>query len=132
MDMPQMSLVDAPIIDAPSSTKNAEKQRDPEMHQTKKGGQWRFGMKCHICADAGSRLVYAVEVTAANEYGITAASKLIREDDEVVYGDSGYLGFKNGKRYRLTPIWRPLTIVLTAALRAFREYPFGLLTGSGT
>jgi len=88
------TIVDAAIIDAPSSTKNAEKKRAPEMRQTKKGRQWRFGMKCHIGADAGSGLGHTIEVTAANEHDITAASKLIREDGEVVYGGSGYLGLQ--------------------------------------
>ena len=88
------TIVDATIINAPSSTKNAEKKRDPEMHQTKKGNEWRFGMKCHIGADAGSGLVHTIEVTSANVHDIVAAPKLIREDDEVVYGDSGYLGIE--------------------------------------
>lgn len=88
------SVVDATIINAPSSTKNAQKQRDPEMHQTKKGNEWRFGMKCHIGVDAFSGLVHTMEVTPANAHDITVASKLIREDDEVVYGDSGYLGLE--------------------------------------
>ena len=88
------SVVDATIINAPSSTKNAQKQRDPEMHQTKKGNEWRFGMKCHIGVDAFSGLVHTMEVTPANTHDITVASKLIREDDEVVYGDSGYLGLE--------------------------------------
>ena len=88
------SVVDATIINAPSSTKNAKKQRDPEMHQTKKGNEWRFGMKCHIGVDAFSGLVHTMEVTPANTHDITGASKLIREDDEVVYGDSGYLGLE--------------------------------------
>ena len=88
------SVVDATIINAPSSTKNAQKQRDPEMHQTKKGNEWRFGMKCHIGVDAFSGLVHTIEVTPANAHEITVASKLIREDDEVVYGDSGYLGLE--------------------------------------
>ena len=88
------SVVDATIINAPSSTKNAKKQRDPEMHQTKKGNEWRFGMKCHIGVDAFSGLVHTMEVTPANTHDITVASKLIREDDEVVYGDSGYLGLE--------------------------------------
>ena len=88
------SVVDATIINAPSSTKNAQKQRDPEMHQTKKGNEWRFGMKCHIGVDAFSGLVHTIEVTPANAHDITVASKLIREDDEVVYGDSGYLGLE--------------------------------------
>lgn len=88
------TIVDATIIDAPSSTKNAEKARDPEMHQTKKGNEWRFGMKCHAGVDAGSGLVHTIEVTAANVHDINAAAKLIREDDQVVYGDSGYLGIE--------------------------------------
>ena len=82
------SVVDATIINAPSSTKNAQKQRDPEMHQTKKGNEWRFGMKCHIGVDAFSGLVHTIEVTPANVHDI------IREDDDVVYGDSGYLGLE--------------------------------------
>ena len=89
------TIVDATIINAPSSTKNAEGKRDPEMHQTKKGNEWRFGMKCHIGVDAGSGLVHTITATAANIHDINEASKLIREDDEIVYGDSGYLGIEN-------------------------------------
>ena len=88
------TIVDATIIDAPSSTKNAEKKRDPEMHSTKKGNQWRFGMKCHAGVDAGTGYVHTIEVTSANVHDVTVASELIREDDEVVYGDSGYLGIQ--------------------------------------
>ena len=88
------TIVDATIINAPSSTKNAEKKRDPEMHQTKKGNEWRFGMKCHVGADAGTGLVHTIEVTPANTHDITVASKLIRSDDEVVYGDSGFVGIE--------------------------------------
>lgn len=94
------TIVDATIINAPSSTKNAKKARDPEMHQTKKGNEWRFGMKCHIGVDAGSGLIHTIEVTAANEHDVTVASKLIREDDEVVYGDSGYLGIQKRPEVR--------------------------------
>ena len=65
------TIVDATIINATSSTKNAEKKRDPEMHQTKKGNEWKFGMKCHIGVDAGSGLVHTITVTAANEHDIT-------------------------------------------------------------
>jgi Transposase and inactivated derivatives, IS5 family len=86
------SIVDATLIRAPSSTKNAKKQRDPEMCQTKKGNQYYFGMKCHSGVDAGSGYVHSLEVTAANIHDITVATKLIRDDDEVVYGDAGYLG----------------------------------------
>ena len=88
------TIVDATIIDAPSSTKNKDKARDPEMHSAKKGNQWRFGMKCHIGVDAGSGLVHTVATTSANVHDVTVAAELIREDDEVLYGDSGYLGLE--------------------------------------
>lgn len=88
------TIVDATIINAPSSTKNADNARDPEMHQTKKGNEWRFGMKCHAGVDAGSGLIHTIEVTSANVHDINVAAYLIREDDEVVYGDSGYLGIE--------------------------------------
>ena len=88
------TIVDATIISAPSSTKNAEKKRDPEMHQTKKGNEWKFGMKGHIGVDYGSGLVHTVTVTPANVHDITEAHKLLREDDNVAYGDSGYIGIE--------------------------------------
>ena len=88
------TIVDATLISAPSSTKNATKSRDPEMHQTQKGKAWHFGMKCHSGVDAGSGYVHSLEITAANEHDITVAHTLIREDDAVVYGDSGYLGLE--------------------------------------
>ena len=86
------TIVDATIINAPSTTKNEEKARDPEMHQTKKGNEWRFGMKCHIGVDAGSGYVHTITATSANVHDITETHNLLREDNEVVYGDSGYLG----------------------------------------
>ena len=88
------TIVDATLISAPSSTKNAEKKRDPEMHSVKKGNQWYFGMKCHTGVDAGSGFVHTVEATAANVHDVTVAARLLREDDEVVYGDSAYLGIE--------------------------------------
>lgn len=90
----QVINIDATIINVPSSTKNAKKARDPEMHQTKKGNEWRFGMKCHIGVDAGSGLVHTMTVTAANEHDITETAKLLREDDDVMYGDSAYIGIQ--------------------------------------
>ena len=90
------SIADATIIAAPSSTKNADGKRDPEMRQTKKGGQWYFGMKIHAGVDAGSGYVHAITATAANVHDIGETAKLIRDDDAVVYGDSGYCGA--GKR----------------------------------
>ena len=70
------------------------------MHQTMKGNEWRFGMKCHIGVDAGSGLVHTITVTAANVHDVTQAANLLREDDEVMYGDSGYLGIQ--KRPEIT------------------------------
>ena len=86
------SIVDATIIAAPSSTKNASGERDPEMHQTKKGNQWYFGMKAHIGVDAGSGYVHSVTCTAANVHDLDEAVHLVRADDEVVYVDAGYQG----------------------------------------
>jgi len=88
------SIVDATIIKAPSSTKNIEGKRDSEMHQTKKGGNWHFGMKVHMGVDAGSGYVHTIKGTSANMHDITQAHELIRADDEVVYGDSGYIGIQ--------------------------------------
>lgn len=86
------TIVDATIIAAPSSTKNATGARDPEMCQTKKGNQWFFGMKAHTGVDAGTGYVHSVTVTAANVHDLDEAANLVRDDDEVVYGDAGYQG----------------------------------------
>jgi len=84
------TIVDATIIEASPSTKNVAKQRDPEMHQTKKHNQWHFGMKCHIGVDAFTGFVHTCEGTGANVSDIKVAAKLLRKDDEVVYGDKAY------------------------------------------
>ncbi len=97
------TIVDATLISAPSSTKNAEKKRDPEMRSVKKGNQWHFGMKCHTGVDAGSGFVHTVAATAANVHDITVAAGLLREDDEVVYGDSAYLGIEKREEIRNSP-----------------------------
>lgn len=86
------SIVDATLIAAPSSTKNEKNERDPEMHQSKKGNQWYFGMKVHIGVDAGTGFVHTITGTSGNVHDINETANLIREDDEVVYGDSGYTG----------------------------------------
>ena len=86
------TIVDASIIAAPKSTKNQEGKRDPEMHQTKKGNEWYFGMKVHAGVDAGSGYVHTITGTSANMHDVSETSKLLREDDHVMYGDSGYLG----------------------------------------
>ncbi len=86
------TIVDATIIAAPSSTKNARGERDPEMHQTKKGNQWYFGMKAHIGVDADSGLVHTVTTTAANEADVEQVADLLHGKEKQVWGDSGYRG----------------------------------------
>lgn len=86
------TIVDGSFIEAPSSTKNAEKKRDPEMHSAKKGNNWHFGMKMHIGVDKATGIIHTVVTTAANVHDITQVDKLRRPDDREVIGDSGYLG----------------------------------------
>ena len=86
------TIVDATIISAPSSTKNAQRERDPEMHSTKKGEQWYFGMKAHIGVDADSGLVHTVTTTAAHETDINQAEELLHGKEEVAHADAGYTG----------------------------------------
>ena len=90
------TIVDASIIAAPSSTKNLKRERDPEMHQTKKGKQWYFGMKAHIGVDAESGLTHSLETTPANVSDVATAHTLRHGDEEQVWGDAGYQGV--GKR----------------------------------
>lgn len=90
--MKQGTIVDATIIAAPSSTKNESKERDPEMHQTKKGNAWHFGMKAHIGVDAQSGLVHTVTATAANEADINQTEHLLHGEESVVFADAGYTG----------------------------------------
>ena len=86
------TIVDSTIIAAPSSTKNRERQRDPDARSVKKGNNWYFGYKAHIGADKDTGLVHNIEVTAANVHDITIVPKLLTREETVVYGDSGYLG----------------------------------------
>ncbi len=90
--MTQGTLVDATIIEAPSSTKNKEQQRDPEMHQTKKGNQWHFGMKAHIGVDAKSGLTHSLVTTAANEHDLNQLGNLLHGEEQFVSADAGYQG----------------------------------------
>lgn len=90
--MRQGTVVDATIIAAPSSTKNEDGQRDPEMHQAKKGNQWHFGMKMHSGVDAESGLIHSVVCTAANEADVVHAHELLHGQESQVHGDSGYSG----------------------------------------
>ena len=86
------TIVDATIIAAPSSTKNAERARDPEMHQTKKGQQWYFGMKLHIGVDSQSGLAHSAVVTPANVHDKHPLPQLLHGDEKRVYGDNAYQG----------------------------------------
>ena len=86
------TIVDATLIAAPSSTKNADHARDPEMRQTKKGNQWYFGMKAHIGVDEFSGLVHHVHCTAANVADVTVTHTLLHGKEDSVFGDSGYTG----------------------------------------
>jgi len=90
--MRQGTIVDATIIAAPPSTKNKSKARDPEMHQTKKGNQWHFGMKAHIGVDVASGVVHTVTGTAANEADINQTGALLHGKEEAVFADAGYTG----------------------------------------
>jgi IS5 family transposase len=144
------TLVDATLIAAPSSTKNKEKQRDPEMHQTRKGNQWYFGMKAHIGADRDSKLVHTVVVTAANVADITQTAELLHGQETQVHADAGYTGVE--KREEITALERRIDWQIArkrgqvktmtegaeketvkaaekakASVRAFVEHPFHIL-----
>jgi IS5 family transposase len=86
------TIVDATIINAPSSTKNASKTRDPDMHQTRKGQQWYFGMKAHVGVDSRSKLIHSVVATAANVADSTVLPDLLHGDETRVWGDQAYRG----------------------------------------
>ena len=148
MTMRQGTIIDATLIAAPSSTKNKEGKRDSEMHQTKKGNQWYFGMKVHAGVDKDSGLIHSVVVTAANVHDLTPAAELLHGDEEVVYGDAGYQGIakrpemagaaaefrvamRPGKRRSLpdTPDGRLQDLIETAKahIRAKVEHPFRVI-----
>ena len=92
LSLRQGTIVDATLIHAPSSTKNQDGKRDPEMHQTKKGNQYYFGMKAHIGADAESGLVHSVVGTAANVADVTQVDKLLHGEENMIGADAGYTG----------------------------------------
>jgi IS5 family transposase len=145
--MKKGTVVDATLIAAPSSTKNAEGERDPELHQTKKGNQWYFGMKAHIGVDAHSGLVHSVVGTAANVGDVTQAGALLHGQEQVAFGDAGYRGvgkraeaqgpqwhvaMRPGERKKLNPFIAPQLQALTlekwkASIRAKVEHPFRVL-----
>jgi len=86
------TIVDATIIEAPSSTKNREQKRDPEMHQTKKGKQWHFGMKAHVGVDSKTKMIHTVVATAANVADGTVLPELLHGEETRVWGDQAYVG----------------------------------------
>ena len=102
--MRQGTVVDATIIAAAPSTKNRQRQRDPDMHQTKKGKQWHFGMKAHIGADAHSGLVHTVIGTAANVSDVTQAGALLHGDESDVFADAGYVGVEKREENLEVPV----------------------------
>ena len=118
MQVSSGTIVDASIIHAPSSTKNQDKARDPEMHQTKKGKQWYFGMKAHIGVDAKSKLIHSVAATAANVHDKHLLGQLLHGEETRVFGDAAYSGqaeaireaapkakdFTNQRPYRNRPL----------------------------
>jgi len=141
------TVVDATLIAAPSSTKNSTGQRDPEMHQTKKGNQWHFGMKAHIGVDADSGLVHTVIGTAGNVNDVTQGHGLLHGEETVVFADAGYQGATNrpeatgvdwhvamrpGKRRALDKQTRLGALLdkaekLKASVRAKVEHPFRVI-----
>jgi IS5 family transposase len=148
MSMKQGTIIDATLIAAPSSTKNKKGERDPEMHQTKKGNQWYFGMKVHIGVDKDNGLIHSIETTSANVHDLTPAAELLHGEETVVYADSGYQGIEKreemqgkaigfrvamrpGKRRALpdTPEGRLDDLIETAKahIRAKGEHPFRVI-----
>ena len=138
------TAVDATIISAPSSTKNQEGKRDPEMHQTKKGNQWYFGMKAHIGVDSKTGVVHSMTTTPANHHDITEADKLLHGKEEDVFADSGYRGIEKreehqgrevnwhiammpGKRKQLSNEKQELLEKVKASIRAKVEHPFRII-----
>jgi IS5 family transposase len=137
------TIVDATIIDAPSSTKNKDGERDPEMHQTRKGNQWYFGMKGHIGVDSQSKLIHSVAATAANVHDSQLLGDLLHGEETRVWGDSAYAGqgevirehaprakdFTNKKRARNRPLSDDDRSKNTtkSRVRAKVEHPFLIL-----
>lgn len=98
------TIVDASIISAPSSTKNQSRKRDPEMHSSKKGNQWHFGMKMHIGVDDVTGMIHSVESTAANVHDVTMTASLLHGEEKRVFGDAGYLGVENAGKTKSAKI----------------------------
>nr|WP_231554864.1 IS5 family transposase [Aeromonas allosaccharophila] len=120
--MKQGTLVDATLIEAPSSTKNKRGERDGEMHQTKKGNQWYFGMKANIGVDAKSGLTHSLETTATNEHDLNQVGNLLHGKEESVFADAGYQGAEN--REELADVEAEWAIVMRPGkLRELKKHP---------
>jgi len=98
-DLKEGTIVDASIIAAPTSTKNKQGKRDEEMHQTKKGNEWHFGMKLHIGVDDALGLIHSLETTPANTHDIVVADKLLHGEEKRVWGDAGYTGIEKREEH---------------------------------
>jgi len=121
------TMVDATILAAPPSTKNREQARDPEMHQTKKGNQWHFGMKAHIGADADSGLVHSLSCTAANVADVGETANLLHGEEEVVFADAGYVGVEKREELKERKVtWH--VAMKRGKLKAMAEGPLKELT----
>ncbi len=99
------TAVDATLIAAPTSTKNKDKARDPEMHSSKKGNQWYFGMKAHIGVDADSGLVHTVRGTSGHVADVTEGNSLLHGQESVAYGDAGYQGIEKRPDAQVDVTW---------------------------
>ena len=114
------TIVDSTIIEAPTSTKNKEKKRDPDAHQVKKGNTWHFGYKAHVGVDRDSGLAHTVKATAANVSDVSETANLLHGEEETCHGDAGYIGAekrneaviwnKAGKRIKYEIMRRPSQI----------------------
>ena len=101
------TIVDASIIEAPSSTKNGACERDPQMRQTKKGNEWHFGMKVHIGVDSETGVVHSMSTTSANVHDVTEAHRLLHGGEKQVWGDAEYQGVaKRDENRGLDVEWR--------------------------
>jgi IS5 family transposase len=121
--MREGTLIDASIIAAPSSTKNRRRERDPAMHQTKKGNQWYFGMKAHIGADEASGLVHSVEGTAANVSDLSQAHALLHGEEKRAGADAGYTGVE--KRPEIVALGREIEWRVAARRSTLQAQPEG-------
>ena len=93
------TIVDATIISAPTSTKNQSGERDPEMHQAKKGNQWHFGMKMHIGVDETFGVIHSLETTPANTHDITQTENLLHGEEKTCWADAGYQGVNKREEF---------------------------------